>query len=122
MDTFIWILQGIIGFIFLLSGLNKVFYNEKTLVEKGQTEVEGLSKWSIKFIGFAEILGAIGLFLPYLVDVTKFIVPLSTLCLGCIMAPAAYIHFHRGEYKNVLINLAIFIACVFIAYFRFREH
>jgi len=118
MNTTIWVLQGLAAFIFMFSGLNKSYFNEKTLVQKGQTGVEGLPMWFIKFIGLSEVLGAIALILPMLLNKWSILTPISALCLGAIMLPAAYIHNKRNESRNVLINVAILIICLLIAYFR----
>jgi len=99
----------------MYSGINKTFLEEKTLVEKGQTGVAGLSPALIKFVGIAEILGVIGLVLPALINFWTFLVPVSAVCLGLIMIPAALIHYRRNEMKNVVLNLAILIVCFFIS-------
>lgn len=115
MNIIIWILQGLIAFIFLYSGYNKAYFDEITLVEKGQTGVEGLSKWFIKFIGVAEVLGAIGLLAPALLKKYVFLTPLAAICLGLIMLPAAFIHYKRNEMKNVILNIVILIICAIVA-------
>jgi uncharacterized membrane protein YphA (DoxX/SURF4 family) len=104
--------------VFAFSGGNKAYFNEIILVKKGQTGVEGLPSWLIKFIGISEIFGALGLVVPMLVDQYTFLTPLAAACLGCIMFPAAYIHTKRGEPFNVAINITLLMVCAAIAYFR----
>ncbi|EZH75281.1 hypothetical protein ATO12_00460 [Aquimarina atlantica] len=118
MNTLIWILQGLIAFVFMFSGINKTYFDEKTLVQKGQTGVEGLNKWFIKFIGTCEILGSVALILPLLINKWVILTPIAAICLGFIMIPAAYIHKKRKEPKNVIVNIAILIVCTIIIYFR----
>ena len=117
MDTVIWILQGLIAFVFMFSGINKSYFDEKTLVQKGQTGVEGLPKWFIKFIGVFEIIGAIALIVPMLLHKWTVLTPISAICLGLIMVPAAYIHNKRREPKNVMVNVVIFAICGLIAFY-----
>ena len=118
MNTTLWIFQGLMAFVFLFSGMNKAYFNEKTLIQKGQTGVEGLPAWFIKFIGISEMIGAIALITPMLMNKWIMLTPIAAICLGLIMVPAAYIHFKRKESKNVMINILILITCVLIAYFR----
>lgn len=117
MTTIILVLQGLMAFIFLFSGINKAYFDEKTLVQKGQTGVEGLNKWFIKFIGVSEVFGAIGLVLPMLLDKFVFLTPIAAICLGAIMIPAALIHYKRQERRNVVLNVLILVICVLIAYY-----
>ena len=121
MNTFIWILQGLMAFIFLYSGVHKSYFDEKTLVGKGQTGVEGLDPGFIKFIGISELFGAVGLILPWALEMYPVLTPLSAACLGAIMIPAAIIHYRRKEPGNVLLNLVILLACGAIAWWRFGE-
>ncbi len=119
MYNIIWFLQGLMAFVFIFSGINKAYFDEQTLVRKGQTGVEGLPQWLIKLIGIAEILGAIGLILPMLLNKYILLTPLAALCLGLIMIPAAFIHYRRNEVQTVGINLIILIICGIIAFYRY---
>ncbi len=118
MNSFVWALQGMTAVIFMFSGINKSIYSEQTLVSKGQTGVEGLPLILIRFIGITEILGAIGLILPMLFKICPSLTSISAIYLGLIMITAGIIHYKRNEYKNVVVNIAIFIVCLAISYFR----
>ncbi len=121
MNTVMWILQGLIAFIFMFSGVNKAYFDEKTLVKKGQTGVEGLNKWFIKFVGTSEIIGSIALILPMVLKKMTILTPIAAICLGFIMIPAAFIHNIRKEPQNVAINLAILFVCGLIAYYNIKK-
>ena len=118
MNIIIWVLQGLMTFVFMFSGINKTYFDEKTLVQKGQRGVEGLPKWFIKFIGVSEIFGALGLVVPMMLDKYNYLTPIAAICLGFIMIPAAFIHYKRKEMKNVAINFIILVICGVIAYYR----
>lgn len=118
MNTTLWIIQGFISFTFLYSGICKSYFSEQKLVAMGQTGVEGLSKYFIRFIGIAEILGASGLILPCLLSIYPALTPISALCLAFIMPFAASIHYRKKEYKSVLLNSVLFLSCLFVVYGR----
>ena len=120
MNTLIWILQSLIAFIFLYSGINKSIFSEQKLVASGQTGVEGLPLAVIRFIGITEILGAIGIILPYYLGIYPILTPISAICFAIIMVFAGWIHYQRKEFKNVFLNAGLFIVCLFIAYYRFN--
>jgi hypothetical protein len=104
----------------MYSGIHKAWFDEKTLVQKGQTGVEGLPKGFIKFIGVSEVLGATALIAPMVVNQWTFLTPIAAICLGFIMIPAAYIHTRRKELRNVMVNVIILAVCGLIAYFRMK--
>ena len=118
MNTLIGNAQVLIAFIFFYSGVHKAYFDEVTLVKKGQTGVEGLSKGLIKFIGISEVVGAVGLIAPMILQKYLILMPVAALCLGCIMIPAAIIHFRRNEPVNVLINVVILVTCGWIVFYR----
>jgi len=118
MDMTVWIFQGLMAFVFLVSGISKATMDEKTLVRTGQTGVEGLPAWLIRFIGVSEISGAVGLIVPMLFQKLTFLTPVAAICLGLIMVPAAVIHYRRREFKTVGLNLTILAICMGIAMYR----
>lgn len=125
MDTFLWILQTMLAMVFLYSGINKSIYSEKVLVAKGQTGVEGLPIGLIRFIGITEVLGSIGILLPWLIKVLPLLTPVSALCFALIMVPAAIIHYKRipkseKERNNVITNVVLFVICLTVAYGRLK--
>jgi hypothetical protein len=118
MNIILWILQGVAAFAFLYSGINKSIYSEQKLVAIGQTGVEGLSLPFIRFIGISEILGAVGLILPWWLQIAPALTPFTAICFAIIMVLAARIHYRRKEYKNVLTNVFLLVISLFIAYGR----
>ncbi len=72
--------------------------------------------------GAAEILGGLGLILPGVVRIQTRLVPLAALGLALVMAGAIVYHASRGEYKNIVMNLILFVASIFLAYDRWKLH
>lgn len=118
MNTTLWILQSLVAFTFIYSGISKSILSEKKLVANGQTGVEGLPLPLIRFIGISEIFGAIGIILPLLLNILPILTIISAICFAVIMILAARIHYKRHEYKSVFINIIIFLVCIFITYGR----
>lgn len=120
MDTFLWICQGLLAFVFMFSGIHKAYYPEEKLVKSGQTGVEGLHWLLIKSIGFAEIAGALGVIVPWLTQLAPVLTPVSAVGFCLIMLLAAPIHYRRNEPGNVLINIIILVISAIVAFQRFR--
>ena len=120
MNSILWVGQLFLAATFLYSGVCKTILSEQQLITRGQTGVVGLNATSIHLIGIAEILGAAGIILPWLLHIASWLTPVSALCFALIMALAAPIHYRLKEYKNVTFNLAVLLISLFVAWGRFR--
>jgi len=119
-NTILWVAQSLLAALFLFSGVMKSTQSEQKLVASGQTGVEGLPRYLIRFIGISEILGAAGLVLPGLSNIMPVLIPLAAIGLGLIMVLAAIVHYRRDEKRTALLNLFILLVCLFVAYGRRR--
>ncbi|HLL42332.1 MAG TPA: DoxX family protein, partial [Segetibacter sp.] len=95
MNIALWILQFLLALVFLIIGLCKTLIPGKKLVAMGQTGVEGLAPWVIKFIGISEILASFGLVLPRALEICPLLTPVAAACLGIIMVLASVVHYKR---------------------------
>jgi hypothetical protein len=84
MNYALWIVQGLLALIFLFAGGVKLVMPLAALTE--QTPLPGLL---VRFIGVAELLGAIGLILPGLLRIRPGLTPLAAMGLVSIMNSAA---------------------------------
>ena len=120
MNLALWIIAGVLAFTFAASGIMKLVQPKEKLVASA-TGGWG-TNWnpgSIKLIGVAEILGAIGLILQAVVHVAPILVPLAAVGLALVMIGAAIVHSGRHELPNVAINVALLILTAVVAWGRF---
>lgn len=120
MNIVLWILQGLLAFIFLMAGMMKVSQSKDGLKEKGGGRmdwVDDLSDGNIKLIGIVEVLGALGLILPQLTGILPWLTPLAAVGLTLTMVGATLLHIRRSEPAVPTILLLLFAA--FVAYGRF---
>lgn len=120
MNIVAWIVSGVLAAAFLVSGLLKVPATKESLAANPQMG------WAapfpiglIKFIGVAEIAGALGLILPGAFDVASWLVPTAAVGLGAVMIGAIVTHARRSEYQNVAVNAVLLALAVFVAVARF---
>ncbi len=119
MNLSLWIVSGLLAAVFLFAGSTKVFTPRKKLADApGGGWVLDFSAGFVKALGALEILGAVGLILPALLDVAPMLVPLAALGLGVIMVGAAAVEFHRREFRHVLVNLTYLALIAFVAWGR----
>jgi uncharacterized membrane protein YphA (DoxX/SURF4 family) len=118
MNFTLWIIAGLLAAVFLFAGTIKLIVPKEKLAAKGGW-VEDFSAGFVKALGAVEILGAVGLILPALLDIAPVLVPLAALGLGLIMIGAAIVEFRRQEFKHMLLNLTYLALIAFVAWGRF---
>lgn len=120
MHTALWVMAGLLAAVFLVAGSNKLLIpREKLAKAPGGGWVLDFSADFVKALGAVEILGAVGLVLPAVLDIAPILVPLAASGLATIMVGAAIVTFRRKEFKHVLLNLAYLAMAVFLAWGRF---
>src|SRR3954470_24811508 len=93
----LWIVAGVLAAAFLGAGLMKLSQPRKKLADSGMGWVEDFSDGAVKGIGALEVLGALGLILPAVLNIAPVLVPLAATGLALIMAGAVVTHARRRE-------------------------
>ena len=116
----LWIAQVLLAAMFLMSGFMKV-----------AQPIDQLSKmlpWAaqvpealVRFIGVAEVLGAIGLILPSLLRIKPKLTPIAAVGLALVMLFAVVFHISRGETPMIGMNFILIAIATFIAWGRFKK-
>ena len=118
MNVALWIVQGLLALIFLMSGTLKVTQPKEKLISM-LAYVEDLSAGQVKTIGVLEILAAIGLILPDVTGILPWLTPVAAVGLVLEMIGAITLHLRRGEYSMIVINIVLLALAAFVAYGRF---
>jgi len=114
METTIWIMKGFIAVLFTFTGISKIILPKTKLLEKGMKGLIDLDEQQINVTGFLEVLGALGLILPTLLNIYPLLSVIAALCLSLTMIVAGWIHYKLK--LSVAPNIAVFLICVLIAY------
>jgi uncharacterized membrane protein YphA (DoxX/SURF4 family) len=115
MTVALWIVQGLLALLFLFAGVMKFIMS----VEEMTKEIP-LPGAFLRFIGVAEVLGAVGLILPGLLRMKPGLTPLAAAGLAIIMIGATVITLMTGAGAMALVPLVVGILAVFVAYGRWR--
>jgi hypothetical protein len=119
MTYILWIVQVLLALLFLFTGGIKLVLPLEVLTE--QTPLPGLF---VRFLGVAEVLGAIGLILPGLLRIRPGLTPLAACGLVIIMVGATTLTLAGfvpgGGVVGALIPLVVGLLSVFVAYGRWR--
>jgi hypothetical protein len=115
-----WILAGVLALSNLASAGLKFFRTKEQLNSSGLHWVEDFSPSSIKGIGVAELLGALGLILPPLTHIAPVLAPIAAIGLVILQIGAGITHVRRREYKVLGANVPLIILGVVVAVLGFQ--
>jgi len=118
MNTVLWILQIVLAVAFGLAGIGKLAQPKEKLQER-MGWVEGYSQGTIRLIGAAEVLAAIGLVVPAATGILPWLTPLAALGLVVVMVLAIRVHLRRHETQMVVVNVVLGLIAAFVAWQRF---
>jgi hypothetical protein len=116
----LWVVQGLLALVYLLAGTMKT-----TLPIAALT-----ARWGwpgtvppalIRFIGAAELAGALGLILPAAARVLPRLTPTAAVGLVVLQLLAMLFHLSRGQASVLPINLTLAALAAFVAWGRFRK-
>src|ERR671912_1794766 len=99
MNLTLWIVAGLLAVVYLISGGGKLIMPKEKIaaISPSARWVEDFSAGSVKAIGALEILAAVGLILPAVLNIAPVLVPLAALGLAIIMVGAAITRIRRHE-------------------------
>jgi putative oxidoreductase len=116
----LWIAQLLLFAFFLMAGVN---HGLKPIADAAKSSpwITGVPVGLARFIGFAELAGALGVVLPAATRVKPWLTPLAAAGLAVIMALAVPFHVSRGEASVVAFNLVPMLVAVFVAWGRWKR-
>lgn len=121
MNIALWIVAVVLAVAFGMAGLMKLTQPRAKLAES-MGWVNDFSPGAVKTIGALEVLGAVGLLLPAVVNVAPVLVPVAATGLAIVMLGAMVVHARRGEYPMIAINAVLFVLAAFVAWGRFGPY
>jgi putative oxidoreductase len=117
MNIALWIVQILLALAFLLAGVPKATQPIEALAKRLPWAKE-MPALYVRFIGVAEILGAVGLILPALTGILPWLTIAAALGLAITMVFAIIFHLARGEMNHILPNIALLLLLLFVVYGR----
>jgi len=111
----LWIIQGLLALVFMFAGVMKFVMPIEEMTK--QVPLPGLF---LRFIGVAEVLGAIGLILPGLLRIRPGLTPLAAAGLAIITVGATVVTLMIGGGATALFPLVVALLSAFVAYSRWR--
>lgn len=118
LDFWVWVASALLVLAYGMAGIMKTFRPipdlAKMMVWPGDVPVP-----LVRFVGIAEIAGALGLILPILTGILAWLTPLAAVGLSLIQFLAIGFHARRGETaKSLPVNLVLLALSLFVLWAR----
>lgn len=120
MNTALWITAWLLAVVFLVSSA-KMFVPKDKMAGMGAASrwVEDFSPGALRAIGALELLAAVGLTLPALLDIAPVLVPLAATGAVLLFIGAVIMRLRRGERVTIMADLVYLVMAAFVAWGRF---
>ncbi|WP_433113853.1 DoxX family protein [Micromonospora sp. CA-246542] len=119
MNIALWIAAGLLATVALAGGITKTFVPRKKLAShRGGGWTGDASDGFVKTLGVLELLAAIGLILPAVLDIAPVLVPVTAICWILLMIGAMITHLRYDEARFVAVNAVYLALAAFVAWGR----
>lgn len=115
MNILLWIVQILLALLFLMSGVMKFLMPYADMIKDSPV---AFPHWFYLFIGTCEILGGIGLVLPWLTKIKPGLTPLAASLLIIIMVGATVVTAVGPMAPLAAIPAVVGLLCAFVAWGR----
>jgi hypothetical protein len=118
-NTVLWIVQGLLAVMFLFAGGSKLMMSAAQMAEQSKA-VGGVQVpiAFVRFIGVCEVLGAIGVVVPWLTGIRAGLTPLAAGGLVIIMIGATVINLTTTVPALAILTAILGLLAGFVAYGR----
>lgn len=120
MNLALWIVAGLLATVCLTASAKMFVPSEKmaSMSASAQWTLD-FSPGALKAIGALELLAAMGLILPAVLDIAPVLVPLAATGLVLLFAGAITTRLRRGEKATVAVDAVYLGLAAFVAWGRF---
>lgn len=120
MNIVLWIVQILLAVAFGMFGFSKVAQPIDGLAGM-MPWVTAVPALLVRFIGVAELAGALGLVLPRLTKIQPKLTAWAAVGLVTVMVLASIFHITRGEFGNIGFNVVLAALAAFVAWGRWSK-
>ena len=113
----LWIVQGLLGLIFVITGSFKLFQTKEKVIASGGAWAVDFEPGIIKIIAAIELTSGVSVIVPRLLGHGRYLTFMGAACIAAIMTGSIYVHLRRKEFQHAGINAVFLLMALFVAYF-----
>ncbi|WP_067534410.1 DoxX family protein [Nocardia crassostreae] len=116
MNVALWIVAGVLAAVLFVSSAKLVIPKEK-IVAAGDYAAwaKDFSPGALKALGVVDLLGAVGLILPAVLDIAPILVPVAATGTALLFAGAIIVRVRRGLWTTAIAEVLYLAMAVFVA-------
>ena len=115
METALWIAQGLLAAIFLVTGMTKLTQPRQKMAAGPMRWAADVTDAQFRTIGLVEVLGAIGLIVPAALPIAPLLTPVAAVGLVLTMIGAIHVHVRHGETNRLAVPIVVLALALFVA-------
>lgn len=120
MNIALWVVQGLLAVAVLGSGMFKLVKQRAWIAAQPKLGwAADFTDTQVRGIGIAEVLGGLGLVLPWGLEIDPVLTPIAAVGLAIIMSGAVATHRRRGE--PIAPPAVLGVLCMVVAVGRFIQ-
>ncbi|MCW3082995.1 MAG: DoxX family protein [Bacteroidetes bacterium] len=119
MNPALWLIQGLLAAFFLIPGIGKVSSSKQKHINDNHIK-PGAPVIPVRILGILELLGCVGIIVPWLTGIVPILTPITAVCFCLIMVAGIIVHTQKKEYKMLPMLVTVFMLAFVVAYYRFR--
>ena len=120
MNTVAWILQGVLAAFFIMPGIGKITGSREKHISDGHIKPDG-NLLFIRILGVLELLGCLGIIVPWLTGIAPILTPITAAGYSVIMIAGIVNHTIKKEYKMLPMLATVLAVASIVAYYRFAS-
>ena len=118
MNTFLWILQAILGIKSITVAISHGVQQDQAEIRQGIIKMGPKTRPLLILIAVLTLLGAVSLIAPAVLGAGAWITPLAAAMLAAWMLCSIALHIRCREKPVIVANVVLFAMAAFVAYGR----
>jgi DoxX-like family len=118
MNTFLWILQVILGIKLITVTYTHGLRQGMTTMQEAIPRLGKAARPLLYLAALGTLLGTLGLLLPGVTDLPRLITPISACGMAVMLLVSILLHLKSRDKPKIFVSLVLFAFAAFVAYGR----